>query len=100
MTVSQRLPVPPKGELLATPPRQVGQTVSSEDLARSMSIKYVEMESADGIMDAVNCLAQLPDPKEATISICKIVGTSPTAVWDILPLSVKDVAKATREDKV
>ena len=95
-----RLPVPPKGELLATPPRQVGQTVSSEDLARSMSIKYVEMESADGIMDAVNCLAHLPDPKEATISICKIVGTSPTAVWDILPLSVKDVAKATREDRV
>ena len=95
-----RLPVPPKGELLATPPSQVGQTVSSEDLARITSVKCVEMESAEGIMDSVHCLALLPDPKVATINICKIVGTSPTAVWDVLPLSVKDVAKATREDKV
>ena len=95
-----RLPVPPKGELLAPSPSQVGQTVSSEDLAQSMSVKLTEVESADSIMDLVTCLAQLPDPKVETVSICKIVGTAPTAVWDILPLTVKDVAKATREDKV
>ncbi|CAL4058723.1 unnamed protein product, partial [Meganyctiphanes norvegica] len=40
-----------------------------------------------------------PDPGATTISICKIVEPT-SAVWDILPLSVKDVAKATREDKV
>ena len=95
-----RLPVPPKGQLLATPPTQVGQSVSSADLTQNMSVKCALVESANGIMETVQCLAQLPDPKAITISTCKVVGTAPTAVWDILPLNIKDIAKATREDKV
>ena len=95
-----RLPVPPKGQLLATSPTQIGQSVSSEMLTQNMSVKYALVDSANGIMEAVQCLAQLPDPKVVSISICKVVGTAPTAVWDILPLGVKDIAKATREDKV
>ena len=95
-----RLPVPPKGELLASSPTQVGKIVKSEDLAKNMSVKYAEIESANGIMDSVKCLAQLPDSRLETVTICKIVGTAPTAVWDILPLTVTDVAKATREDRV
>ena len=46
------------------------------------------------------CLAKLPDPGITAINICKIVGTAPTAAWDILPLNIKDVAKATRGDRV
>ena len=95
-----RLPVPPKGELLAPTPSQVGQTVSVDELAQSMSVKFTEIDSASEVMDLVTCLAHLPDPKVETVSICKIIGTAPTAVWDVLPLTVKDVAKATREDKV
>ena len=95
-----RLPVPPKGDILAPAPLQVGQTMSSEELAQNMSVKFTEVESTNNILDLVKCLALLPDPKVETVSICKILGTASTAVWDILPLSVKDVAKATREDKV
>ena len=98
-----RLPVAPKGELLAKQPSQVGQAISSEDLAKNMSInsvKYAEIDSANGIMDVVQCLAQLPEPKVETVTIHKTVGTSDTKAWNVLPLTAKDIAKATREDRV
>ena len=56
-----RLPVPLKGELKVYSPTQVGHTVTSEELARNMSVKYAEIESENGIMDSVHCLAQLPN---------------------------------------
>ncbi|CAL4249570.1 unnamed protein product [Meganyctiphanes norvegica] len=74
--------------------------MSSDDLARGMSVKCAEIKSVMGILNSVSCLAELPDPMTTTVSICKIIGTQPSAVWDVIPLSVKDVAKATREDKV
>ena len=51
-------------------------------------------------MATVQCLAQLPDPRVETVTICKIVGNTDTAAWDVLPLKHRDIVKATREDKV
>ena len=102
-----RLPAPAKGELMAMIPKSTVPAVSSEKLARNMSIKLMKNEDLDtmiestyGIMATVQCLARLPEPKMETITICKIVGNTDTAAWDILPLKAKDIAKATREDKV
>ena len=61
---------------------------------------FVEIELENGIVDSVQCLAQLPESKIEDITVCKVVGTLPTVVWDVIPLSVKDIGKATIEDKV
>lgn len=96
-----RLPVPPTGELNAPSPTGVGHPVSSTELARTMSVKRVQIDfPAEEIMESVACLAQLPEPNTASISICKVLGPPSTAAWDIVPVSVKDVAKATSEDKI
>ena len=98
-----RLPVPPPGKLQAPAPVGIGRPVSSATLISNMSVKSADIVPhfvADEVMQSVICFAQLPDPGVTAVSICKIVGPAPTAVWDILPLSAKDVAKATREDKV
>ena len=96
-----RLPVPPSGELKAPSPQGIGRPVSSSELARTMSIKCMQIENlAEEIIESVSCLAQLPTSNTATVSICKVLGSPSTAAWDIVPVSVEDVAKATREDKV
>ena len=96
-----RLPVPPPGQLQVPSPPGVGKPVSSTELARTMSVKHVSSELvAEEIMASVSCLAQLPDPKIAEVSVCNVLGPPSTAAWDIVPVSVKDVAIATREDKV
>ena len=98
-----RLPVQTPGELQAPFPTGVGSPVSPTALVSDMSVKCIQFEFSfmpEEIVQSVSCLAQLPDPGTTAIRICKIVGTAPTAAWDILPLNVKDVAKATREDRV
>ena len=97
-----RLPVPPQGSTVASSPDQEGHTISSEELAASMSVKCIqecESESAVGIMDTVKCLAQLPIPAAEIVSISKVIGSNNTDIWEQLPLKAKDVAIATREDK-
>ena len=98
-----RLPIPLAGELRVPCPTGVGRPVSATSLASDLPVKNVEAQhvfAADEIVQSVACLAQLPDPGVSAISICKVVGTAPTAAWDILPLTVKDVAKATRTDGI
>ena len=96
-----RLPIPPPGELKSPSPVGVGHPVSSATLSRDMSLKYLEIDfPPEEVVNLASCLALLPDPEPCTISICAVLGSPSTAVWDILPLSVHDVAKATREDKV
>ena len=40
-------------------------------------------------------------PQETTVSVCiaQVIGEAPKEAWDILPLSIGDVAKATRKDR-
>ena len=98
-----RLPVPPAGDLKAPYPTGTGSPVSSSALAGSLSVKSSVFEpvfDADEMVATVSCLAQLPNQEVTAIDICKVVGSAPSAAWDILPLTVKDVAKATREDRI
>ena len=34
-----------------------------------------------------------------SVTIAQVIGETPKEAWDILPLSISDVAKATSEDK-
>ena len=51
-----RLPVPPSGELKAPSPPGIGRPVSSSELARTMSIKCMQIENlAEEIIESVSC---------------------------------------------
>ena len=94
-----RLPVPPPGELKAQAPK--GTPVDTTQLIKGASVKSANMHCLpEEVTCAVSCLSQLPDPKPTTISICKVIGSPATAVWDVLPRTIEDIAKATREDKI
>ena len=98
-----RLPVPPPGTHQSPFPVGAGSPISSTTLASGVSANSVEIDhksAVEEVISSVSCLAQLPDPGVTAINICKIVGAAPTAAWDILPLNIKDVAKATRGDRV
>ena len=98
-----RLPSPPSGELMTPSPAGAGRAVSVEELGRNMSVKGVEFDDMDNevtVMELVKLFAQCPEEQEAPVEIRKVVGEETSAVWDILPVSLKDVANATREDKV
>ena len=99
-----RLPVPPRGSTMASSPAHVSHKVTSDELEATMSIKCVQdeakIDSAVGIMDTVKCLAKLPVPTVEVVSIAKVIGNTAADVWNHMPLTAKDVATATREDKV
>ncbi|CAL4121744.1 unnamed protein product [Meganyctiphanes norvegica] len=93
----------PTGELQVPFPTEVGRPVSVTSLAGDLSVKNVKIQcvfAAEEIVQSVTCLSQLPDPGLTVVSICNVVGTAPTAAWDILPLTVRDVANATLQDGV
>ena len=52
------------------------------------------------LMQEVQGLAQQPQQECVEVTISQIVGESGKEAWDILPLSIADVAKATCEDRV
>ena len=51
------------------------------------------------LMCNIQELACSPNEDIASVSISQVIGEMPKVAWDILPLTIKDVAKATREDK-
>ena len=50
--------------------------------------------------NAVQCLAQLPNTSYLEVSINAFLGGPTTDPWNTLPITVKDVATATKDDKV
>ena len=99
MIVSQDYQYHPQEKHQVPCPVGFGSPISSTNIGSEASVKSVEVEPSE-ILNFTSCLAQLPDPGVTAIKICKIVGTAPTAAWDILPLTIKDVAKATRGDRI
>ena len=70
-----------------------------------MSVKFasVQCDYDIDIMESVQCLAKLPIPNVSTIdsvSISKVIGSTTEHLWNKFPLTARDVATATREDKV
>ena len=51
------------------------------------------------LMCNIQELACSPNEDIASVSISQVIGETPKVAWDILPLTIKDVAKATREDR-
>ena len=56
--------------------------------------------SAMSVYNSVSCLAQLPVEDSSQVCISSILGGPTTDPWKVLPVTVKDVAKATRDDRV
>ena len=56
--------------------------------------------SAMSVYNSVSCLAKLPVDDSSQVCISSILGGPTTDPWNVLPVSVKDVAKATRDDRV
>ena len=79
-----------------TAPYPEGQLKRLDQLPISANSVSFEYE----IMEEVQMLALQPQSEYVDITISQIVGENRTEAWDILPLTVADVAKATREDKV
>ena len=50
-------------------------------------------------MGDVQDLAVWPEEAIATVSISQVIGESPKEAWDILPLTISDVAIATRKSR-
>ena len=50
-------------------------------------------------MQEVQVLASQPQETIVSVTVAQVVGETPKEAWDILPLSISDVAKATREDR-
>ena len=54
----------------------------------------------EDVMAEVRQMAMNPRTEYADVTVAQAVGEPCKEPWDVLPISVKDVAKATREDKV
>ena len=66
-----------------------------------LTVNKVEFSVEEGeILSDVTELAKYPRKEVVNVSIAQIMGDVPKAAWDILPLTIKEVADATRTDKV
>ena len=64
------------------------------------ALNYISVEE-ETVMQNVKDLALQPQQDVVEISIAQLVGDEANKeAWDILPLTIADVAKATREDKI
>ena len=95
-----RLPVPNPGQLTASLPISDKNPISSRDLNTAVSAQVEKRIPAEEIMMCVAQLAESPDEQAHNVNICSIMGYSQPAAWDVLPLTVAEVAKATAEDLV
>ena len=95
-----RLPVCTTGDQCV--PYPVGSNITRSSLLNQLSVKGAECvvgRDCSAVLSSVQYLAMLPTCNVINVDIRKVVGSAPTAAWDILPLTVSDVAKATREDR-
>ena len=63
---------------------------------QKLNVSVVDSE----VMGNVQHLACNPSLAVAPITILQVVGDSPVAAWDILPLTTKEVTAATKTDRV
>ena len=54
---------------------------------------------AEELMVDIQELACWPEEAMASVSISQVIGETPKEAWDILPLTISDVAKATRKSR-
>ena len=57
------------------------------------------MVAEEVLMTDVQILAKQPQQEVCDVTIAQVVGESCKEAWEVLPLDISDVAKATREDR-
>ena len=91
------LPICDSSDLGATYPAGRTTPVAALPEIKKMAMTYEDYD----IKAATKCLAANPTGEtDEEISVAKVIGCMPNQAWDILPLSLEDVAVKTREDKV
>ena len=65
----------------------------------SLDAEEIESLDAEELMLDIQHLACSPDEDVSSVSIAQVVGEAPKEAWDILPLTITDVAKATRKSR-
>ena len=107
-----RLPICSPGSTVAPFPveQQLGQRIPDpitrmegelKEPQELTTVNKVEFSVEEGeILSDVAELAKYPRQEVVNVSVAEVVGDVPKAAWDILPLTIKEVAEATRTDKV
>ena len=81
--------------------RMEGVLKEPVELPEAPTVNKVDITVEEGeIMSEVMELASYPCMEVVNASIAQLVGDVPAAAWDILPLTMKEVAEATKVDKV
>ena len=65
-----------------------------------MQLNKCDVWYEEQVMAEVKSMARNPEDVFAEVTILQAVGEPSKQPWDVLPLTISDVAKATREDKV
>ena len=78
--------------------RMEGALQEPKELSTMNSVEISVKE--EEILCDVTELAKYPQQEVVNVSISQIVGDEPKVAWDILPLTIKEVAEATKTDKV
>ena len=90
-----RLPVVDKNSVSAPFPDI--QNATNFDIPAS--IKKIEFSDSDLIFD-IKCLSFYPDSEFTSCTISQVVGSDNVAAWDLVPLSISEVAAATKTCKI
>ena len=78
---------------LPSRPRAAAERVAT---MQKLEVLYEEEQ----LMWEVQQLASVPQEAMASITVAQVICETPKEAWDILPLSISDVAKETLTDKV
>ena len=92
-----RLPVCSSGMSQAAAAYPAGPVMSSTVLTDAKKMEISTRE--DQLMAEVRSLALCPQEDMVSITVSQVIGQTHKEAWDILPLSLEDVARKTREDK-
>ena len=69
-------------------------------LAALPTLKEIEIFcEEEQLMAEMQNLAYCPQEDIALVTVAQIIGQTHIEAWDIIPLSLEDVARKTREDK-
>ena len=70
-------------------------------LHRSLTFKINKLEFSDSdLIFDIKCLAFYPDSEVTSCTISQVVGSDNVAAWDLVPLSISEVAAATKTCKI
>ena len=79
----------PKGDV-----QKVAATVNVDSLNVEETLTEESLDEEELMLD-IQQLAISPNEEVASVSVAQVVGEAPKEAWDILPLTIEEVATAT-----